>query len=169
MCRRNRYRIDNEIENQLIIKCTEGSEPNTEFLKETAIKMDKSYVLVDKNFETSENNVFAGGDIVRYPLTEEKIVNVGHWQTAQAHGIDPWLTKAVDVTNKCVIPLRQTRGVEYARQTLSTQIRPLFLVNAFRQRTAIRRSDTIINLSKLSNQCLNACHRKQRGLQRYHN
>jgi len=50
--------------------------------------MDKSYVLVDNNFETSEKNVFAGGDIVKYPLNlfEDKIVNVGHWQTAQTHG-----------------------------------------------------------------------------------
>ncbi|CAG2176443.1 unnamed protein product, partial [Oppiella nova] len=65
-----------------------GGEPNTEFLKGTDIKMDKSYVLVDKNFETSEKNVFAGGDVVKYELSivNQSVVNVGHWQTAQSHG-----------------------------------------------------------------------------------
>lgn len=67
---------------------SEGGQPNTEFLKEADIKMDKSYVLVDNNFETNQKNVFAGGDVVRYPLNllDHKLVNVGHWQTAQSHG-----------------------------------------------------------------------------------
>ncbi|CAG2118728.1 unnamed protein product, partial [Medioppia subpectinata] len=65
-----------------------GGEPNTDFLKGTDIKMDKSYIVVDKHFETSEKNVFAGGDVVRYELSivNQSVVNVGHWQTAQSHG-----------------------------------------------------------------------------------
>jgi len=43
---------------------------------------------VDQKFETSVKGVYAGGDIVRYPLSvlDNVLVNIGHWQTAQSHG-----------------------------------------------------------------------------------
>ena len=88
MCYWNRYSLNISISKQLIFSY-KGNEPNTEYLKGSDIKMDKSFVLVDENFETSYKNVFAGGDIVRYPLSifDNKMINVGHWQTAQSHGI----------------------------------------------------------------------------------
>jgi hypothetical protein len=66
-----------------------GSDPNVNYLKDTDIRLDDSYVVVNSNFETSVKNVYAGGDIVRYPITvlDNALVNVGHWQTAQSHGI----------------------------------------------------------------------------------
>jgi NADPH-dependent 2,4-dienoyl-CoA reductase/sulfur reductase-like enzyme len=65
-----------------------GSDPNVNYLKDTDIRLDDSYVVVNSNFETSVKNVYAGGDIVRYPITvlDNALVNVGHWQTAQSHG-----------------------------------------------------------------------------------
>lgn len=65
-----------------------GSDINIDYLKNTDIHLDKHYVLVNNHFETSIKNVYAGGDIVRYPVSvlDNVIVNVGHWQTAQSHG-----------------------------------------------------------------------------------
>jgi len=68
-----------------------GSEPNIDYLKDADIKLENSLVLVDSNFETSVKNVYAGGAIVLYPLTifgNDDLANVGHWQTAQLHGIE---------------------------------------------------------------------------------
>ncbi|XP_054167005.1 apoptosis-inducing factor 3-like [Oppia nitens] len=83
-----------------------GGEPNTDYLKGTDIKMDKSYILVDKNFETSEKNVFAGGDVVRYELSivNQSIVNVGHWQTAQSHGKSAALSMLVKTSDLKSVP-----------------------------------------------------------------
>jgi thioredoxin reductase len=66
-----------------------GSDPNVNYLKDTDVRLDNSYVVVNSNFETSVKNVYAGGDIVRYPITvlDNVLANVGHWQTAQSHGI----------------------------------------------------------------------------------
>jgi len=45
-------------------------------------------VLVNKNMETNVPDVYAGGDMVTFPLTVYDGVNVsiGHWQIAQYHG-----------------------------------------------------------------------------------
>ncbi|KAG7237391.1 hypothetical protein INR49_032436 [Caranx melampygus] len=66
-----------------------GIMPNSEFLKDTKIKMDaKHFVIVDKYMRTSVPDVFCGGDLATFPLAmaNNRLVNIGHWQMAQAHG-----------------------------------------------------------------------------------
>lgn len=50
--------------------------------------MNNSYITVNERFQTSVDDVFAGGDVVIYPnpLFNNKMMNISHWQTAQAHG-----------------------------------------------------------------------------------
>ncbi|KAM9847302.1 apoptosis-inducing factor 3, partial [Aulostomus maculatus] len=66
-----------------------GIIPNSEFLRSSKIQMDsKNFVLVDKYMRTNIPGVFCGGDMVTFPLAMAKnqLVNIGHWQMAQAHG-----------------------------------------------------------------------------------
>ena len=69
-----------------------GSVPNTEFLRESSssnIKLsDNNCIIVDENFQTSVPNVYAGGDVCVYPnhIFDDQMMNIAHWQTAQAHG-----------------------------------------------------------------------------------
>ncbi|KAJ7996118.1 hypothetical protein DPEC_G00233760 [Dallia pectoralis] len=66
-----------------------GVIPNAEFLQSTPIVMDsKNFVIVDKYMRTNVHDVFCGGDLATFPLTmaNNKMVNIGHWQMAQAHG-----------------------------------------------------------------------------------
>lgn len=66
-----------------------GSLPNSEFLKDTEIKLKNSFVEVDENFQTSVNDVYAGGDLVVFPNKElfgDQLKNIAHWQVAQSHG-----------------------------------------------------------------------------------
>ncbi|KAI7688387.1 hypothetical protein SSS_06072 [Sarcoptes scabiei] len=65
-----------------------GSLPNSEFLKDTEIKLKNSFVEVDENFQTSVNDVYAGGDLVVFPNKElfgDQLKNIAHWQVAQSH------------------------------------------------------------------------------------
>lgn len=66
-----------------------GSEPNTQFLKDCDdIRMNRSFIEVDENFQTSVPNIYAGGDVVLYrnQLLGDEMRNIAHWQTAQIHG-----------------------------------------------------------------------------------
>uniref|UniRef100_A0A3P8ZLG8 Rieske domain-containing protein n=1 Tax=Esox lucius TaxID=8010 RepID=A0A3P8ZLG8_ESOLU len=66
-----------------------GVIPNAEFLQSTPIVMDsRNFVIVDKYMRTNVPDVFCGGDLATFPLTMAKnqMVNIGHWQMAQAHG-----------------------------------------------------------------------------------
>ncbi|XP_068600231.1 apoptosis-inducing factor 3 [Brachionichthys hirsutus] len=66
-----------------------GVKPNSDFLQSSKILMDsKHFVIVDKCMRTNVPGVFCGGDVVTFPLAMAKnqLVNVGHWQMAQAHG-----------------------------------------------------------------------------------
>ena len=42
-----------------------GSTPNTDFLKNTSIKLDNGYILVNKNYETNIPGVYASGDVIK--------------------------------------------------------------------------------------------------------
>ncbi|XP_036975378.1 apoptosis-inducing factor 3 isoform X2 [Acanthopagrus latus] len=66
-----------------------GIKPNSEFLKGSKIQMDsKNFVTVDKYMRTNVPDVFCGGDLATFPLmmAQNQLVNIGHWQMAQAHG-----------------------------------------------------------------------------------
>ncbi|XP_029375611.1 apoptosis-inducing factor 3-like [Echeneis naucrates] len=66
-----------------------GILPNSEFLRGSEIQMDpKNFVIVDKYMRTNVPDVFCGGDLASFPLAmaNDRLVNIGHWQMAQAHG-----------------------------------------------------------------------------------
>ncbi|XP_051258027.1 apoptosis-inducing factor 3 [Dicentrarchus labrax] len=66
-----------------------GVKPNSEFLRGSKIQMDsRNFVTVDKYMRTNVPGVFCGGDLATFPLAMAKnqLVNIGHWQMAQAHG-----------------------------------------------------------------------------------
>ncbi|XP_027129039.1 apoptosis-inducing factor 3 isoform X2 [Larimichthys crocea] len=66
-----------------------GSKPNSEFLRGSKIQMDpKNFVTVDKYMRTNVPGVFCAGDVATFPLAmaKDRMVNIGHWQMAQAHG-----------------------------------------------------------------------------------
>uniref|UniRef100_A0A3B4ZW91 Apoptosis-inducing factor 3-like n=1 Tax=Stegastes partitus TaxID=144197 RepID=A0A3B4ZW91_9TELE len=66
-----------------------GSIPNSEFLQGSKIQMNaKNFVIVDKGMRTNVPDVYSGGDLVTFPLAmaNNQLVNIGHWQMAQAHG-----------------------------------------------------------------------------------
>uniref|UniRef100_UPI0037E70CDB apoptosis-inducing factor 3 n=1 Tax=Semicossyphus pulcher TaxID=241346 RepID=UPI0037E70CDB len=66
-----------------------GIKPNSEFLHGSKIQMDsKSFVTVDQFMRTNVPGVFCGGDLATFPLkmAKNQMVNIGHWQMAQAHG-----------------------------------------------------------------------------------
>ncbi|XP_045896835.1 apoptosis-inducing factor 3 isoform X1 [Micropterus dolomieu] len=66
-----------------------GIKPNSEFLQGSKIQMDsKNFVTVNKYMCTNVPGVFCGGDLATFPLAMAKnqLVNIGHWQMAQAHG-----------------------------------------------------------------------------------
>ncbi|XP_056602552.1 apoptosis-inducing factor 3 isoform X1 [Triplophysa dalaica] len=66
-----------------------GSGPATAFLKQSGIHMDsKGFIPVNKTMQTNMDGVFAGGDVVTFPLAlrSNKKVNIPHWQMAHVHG-----------------------------------------------------------------------------------
>ncbi|XP_039888596.1 apoptosis-inducing factor 3-like [Simochromis diagramma] len=66
-----------------------GTMPNSEYLKDSKIQMtSKNFVKVDKYMHTNVPDVFCGGDLAMFPLAiaKNRMVNIGHWQMAQAQG-----------------------------------------------------------------------------------
>ncbi|XP_053363565.1 apoptosis inducing factor mitochondria associated 4 [Clarias gariepinus] len=66
-----------------------GVIPNSNFLKGSMVEIDsKNAIVVDKFMRTNIPDVFAAGDVASFPLSihADKMVNIGHWQLAQAHG-----------------------------------------------------------------------------------
>uniref|UniRef100_A0A673NN14 Apoptosis-inducing factor 3-like n=1 Tax=Sinocyclocheilus rhinocerous TaxID=307959 RepID=A0A673NN14_9TELE len=65
------------------------SVPATAFLKQSGVHMDsKGFIPVNKTMQTNIDGVFAGGDVVTFPLAlrSNKKVNIPHWQMAHVHG-----------------------------------------------------------------------------------
>lgn len=65
-----------------------GVRPNTEFLKDAGLQMNErdGSLLVDGNLRTSHADVYAAGDIARYP-SNGQTVRIEHWRVAQQHGM----------------------------------------------------------------------------------
>ncbi|ESO97239.1 hypothetical protein LOTGIDRAFT_214061 [Lottia gigantea] len=67
-----------------------GVVPGTGFLKGSGIELsDRGFVSVNQNLETNIKDVYAGGDIVEFPLfitPDNSKVNIQHWQMAHQHG-----------------------------------------------------------------------------------
>ncbi|XP_033996244.1 apoptosis-inducing factor 3 [Trematomus bernacchii] len=72
----------------VLIVCI-GIKANSEFLRSSKIQLDpKNFVTVDKHMRTNIPSVYCGGDLATFPLAmaKNRMVNIGHWQMAQAHG-----------------------------------------------------------------------------------
>jgi len=66
-----------------------GVTPCTEFAKDSGLSINKQgNIVVDKYMRTNIKNIYAGGDIVSFPYCydNDKLINIGHWQLAAAHG-----------------------------------------------------------------------------------
>lgn len=67
-----------------------GAIPNVDYLKSTKVQLNSyNNIPVNDSFETNVKDVYAGGDLVTFNLPflgDNNPVNIGHWQTAQAHG-----------------------------------------------------------------------------------
>lgn len=50
-----------------------GYKPNTEFLENTAVKLDKGYIVVDNKYETNIKGVYAAGDVIKKDI--HQIIN----------------------------------------------------------------------------------------------
>ncbi|MEQ2175884.1 hypothetical protein GOODEAATRI_022273 [Goodea atripinnis] len=102
-----------------------GSIPNSEYLQGTKIKMNsKNFVVVDKFMQTNVPDVFCAGDLASFPLAVAKnqLVNIGHWQMAQAQGRIAALNMLKKTTELTSVPYYWTvllsRTIRYAgRQT----------------------------------------------------
>ncbi|KAK5887691.1 hypothetical protein CesoFtcFv8_016274 [Champsocephalus esox] len=72
----------------VLIVCI-GIKANSEFLRSSNIQLDQNnFVTVDKHMRTNIPSVYCGGDLATFPLAmaKNRMVNIGHWQMAQAHG-----------------------------------------------------------------------------------
>jgi NADPH-dependent 2,4-dienoyl-CoA reductase/sulfur reductase-like enzyme len=69
-----------------------GVNPSTDYIIDEEVEKDsRGYIIVNECMKTNVDNIFAVGDIAKFPLdlpTFEgvKNINVGHWQIANAHG-----------------------------------------------------------------------------------
>ncbi|XP_055957866.1 apoptosis-inducing factor 3 [Patella vulgata] len=66
-----------------------GVVPATDFLKKSGIELTKrGFVSVNERLQTNIPDVYAGGDIVEFPLftVPGSKVNIQHWQMAHQHG-----------------------------------------------------------------------------------
>merc|ERR1712126_285567 len=78
-----------------------GVVPNTNPLQEVAGVLDnRGLIQVDEYMKTSIDNIFAAGDIVKFPLLpiDRKEVNIGHWGLAMYMG----RVAALKIMEKCV-------------------------------------------------------------------
>lgn len=77
---------DGEKINCNFVGITTGVEPNIDFVRGSAIKTDRG-ILVDNQFETSVENIFAIGDCAQFiaPVSNRKPVEQ-IWYTARIHG-----------------------------------------------------------------------------------
>ena len=69
-----------------------GVIPSISYIQNEEIKTDsRGYIIVNDCLKTNVDNIYAVGDIIKFPLhlrsfNGPRLVNVGHWQTAKAHG-----------------------------------------------------------------------------------
>ena len=67
-----------------------GVYPATNYLKDSNVQMDEhGHVVTNEFLQSSVDNIFAAGDIAKFPLnlpTMSTNVAIGHWQMAQSHG-----------------------------------------------------------------------------------
>ena len=82
-----------------------GVNPSTDYIIDEEVEKDtRGYIKVNECMKTNVDNIFAVGDIAKFPLDlpsfeEVKHINVGHWQIANAHGRCAALNIASSKTN----------------------------------------------------------------------
>jgi NADPH-dependent 2,4-dienoyl-CoA reductase/sulfur reductase-like enzyme len=66
-----------------------GVRPATDFLKGSGLAMEEKdgSVLVNSGLQTSDPNIFAGGDIARFDMGGGNRARIEHWRLAQQHGM----------------------------------------------------------------------------------
>ncbi len=66
-----------------------GVRPATDFLKDSGIVLNPKdgSVEVNNHLQASDPDIYAAGDIARYPNAEGEPERIEHWRTAQQHGI----------------------------------------------------------------------------------
>ena len=63
-----------------------GCVPATQFLQNSDLHLDSDgFVEVNQYLESNVENVYAIGDIAKFPLDQHSVA-IGHWQIAQSHG-----------------------------------------------------------------------------------
>ena len=69
-----------------------GVTSSTNYIDDDEIKTDsRGFVIVNDCMKTNVDNIYAVGDIAKFPLhlrsfNGPRLVNIGHWQIAKAHG-----------------------------------------------------------------------------------
>ncbi|NDJ85150.1 MAG: FAD-dependent oxidoreductase [Chloroflexi bacterium] len=65
-----------------------GAAPSTAYLSGSGIALDEEdqSVIVDHHLQTSVPDVYAAGDIARFPLDQDRQIRIEHWRVAQQHG-----------------------------------------------------------------------------------
>lgn len=66
-----------------------GVRPATDFLQDSGIRLNErdQSVEVDTHLRTSDADVFAAGDIARYPASNGESQRIEHWRAAQQQGV----------------------------------------------------------------------------------
>jgi NADPH-dependent 2,4-dienoyl-CoA reductase/sulfur reductase-like enzyme/nitrite reductase/ring-hydroxylating ferredoxin subunit len=74
-----------EVEADMVVLAV-GIAPNTEFINDS-VQLDGKFVVCDKYLKTSDNNIFAAGDITQVPyLNTDNRVSFGHYVSAMQQG-----------------------------------------------------------------------------------
>ena len=69
-----------------------GVNPTTSYIQNEEIETDsRGFIVVNECMKTNVDNIYAAGDITKFPLHLSsfggpRMVSVGHWQIAKAHG-----------------------------------------------------------------------------------
>lgn len=66
-----------------------GVRPATDFLKDSGIRLNEKdqSVEVDSQLQTSDLDIYAAGDIARYPTDDGESQRIEHWRAAQQQGV----------------------------------------------------------------------------------
>lgn len=98
-----------------------GVKPNTDYLKDSGVKLsDDGHITVNKQMMTNASDVFAAGDVTKFPLfmADDELVNIQHWQMAIKQGNIAGLNMAGKESKIHSVPFFWTmilgKGIRYA-------------------------------------------------------
>ncbi|KAK2164938.1 hypothetical protein LSH36_57g03020 [Paralvinella palmiformis] len=98
-----------------------GVNPSTDYLKDSDVELtDEGYVIVNKQMMTNISDVFAAGDMTKFPLflADDEHINIQHWQMAIKQGQIAGTNMAGKERNIHSVPFFWTmilgKGIRYA-------------------------------------------------------